>query len=115
MVLALLAFSPAAVSAAEISWFSPQEITGESDVSTNGTPLLAINASQGDGLSVTTANGVDFVNASLINLPAGFTTDIGNDNANAFQAGGLADAMGTLIQSGFWGGDTRRSPTRSVT
>lgn len=56
----MLAISTSA-SAAIISWGLPQTISGDSDVSTNGTLLHSVNFANGGG--PITVNGVDFANA----------------------------------------------------
>lgn len=63
-VAAVLAFAPGVASAAVITWATPQAITGDSDVSTAGTLLSAVNLGRittGPAQAVTTTvNGVTF-------------------------------------------------------
>eukprot|EP00752_Nemacystus_decipiens_P015012 g13368.t1 len=99
-----------------------QDISADTDVSTNGVSVIAINGSfEGgdpiaDGTSTTTVNGVvfvdtgtEFVNAGGI---VGFTsTYIDNRNdSNAFGFGALTDSGGDditeLIRGGLFGGGT---------
>ena len=98
---------------AAVIW-TGDDITSDSNVSTNGTLVFALNGTSGTA-PTTTVNGVSFVPATLLSAETqsqaqspgneSLTTTIGNDNANAFETGGL-DAIGQIIQSGWWGADS---------
>ena len=106
---------------ASIVWTSG-DITGNSDVSTNGTSVFALNGTIDTG-QTTTVNGVNFVQSSLINAESqsqlqspgaeSLTTTIVNDNASAFETGGLG-SIGQIIQSGWWGADTGNTATATL-
>lgn len=104
-----------------INWTSG-DILGDSDVSTNGTLVFAINGTTTTG-STTTVNGVSFVQSSLVNAESqsqaqspgteSLTTTIANDNSSAFETGGLG-SIGQIIQSGWWGTNTGNTATATL-
>ncbi|MDB4766278.1 lamin tail domain-containing protein [bacterium] len=103
---------------AAIAW-SSGDITADSDVSINGTPVFAISGSAGAG-SVT-VNGVNFLHStrsSAASLAQGqspggesISTTIGNDNTASFETGGLGD-IGQIIRGGWF--NTLSGSTASV-
>lgn len=58
--------SLASISQGAITWQTPQNITGDSDISTNGTSLYAINF-RSTGIT-TQVNGVTFTNATALSI-----------------------------------------------
>jgi len=90
--------------AAQIHWRTSKQIRGDSDVSTNGTLVLALNIGAPGG--VTTVNGVDFLNVNLAgaNARSGFSTTVGNFAISKFGVGNVTDAATrALIISGTYG------------
>ena len=96
---------------ATIAW-SSDDITGNDDVSTNGTLVFALDAANETG-PTTTINGVNFVasirgNAGAqaqVQSPGNESIDVtsfGNDNNSSFDTGGLGD-LGTIIEGAWWG------------
>ena len=116
---------------AAIAW-SSGDTTQDNDVSINGSLVFAINATTGTGIQ-TSVNGVGFVasnredagTVAQAQSPGNESIDvfnesidaftIGNDNANAFENGGLGN-VGEIIRGGWWGGTTGNSnATATVT
>lgn len=122
MAAALMACSPAVVSAATISWGSGTSFTGDSDVSTSGVKVFAIN---GGGSAPVTINGVEFQDTAGSGTSAGgytigdFYTKLGNANAegtfdpNGTPSGGAGtgpyDALSSdyqgFVSSALWAGN----------
>ena len=107
---------------AAIAW-SGADITGNRDVSVNGSLVFAINGSTSTG-TTTTVNGVDFVSSPLNFAGAqaqaqspgneSISATLGTDNLSSFATGGLdSGGIGSLIQGGWWG--TESGSTASVT
>jgi hypothetical protein len=102
----------AAAHSATIAW-TGGDVTGDSDVSTNGTLVFALNGSDATG-AVNTVNTVPFVSAIRADsaaqslLQSGseqLTTTINNDNGGSFARAGLGgvNSVGELIVGGWWG------------
>jgi hypothetical protein len=72
-LLAILAFSAATTQAANITWGAPTAISGDTNVSTNGTLVSAFNIG-GPGVASTTVNGTLFTAMPL----SGTSVTIGN-------------------------------------
>ena len=109
---------------ATIAW-SSGDITGDSDVSTNGSLVFALSGSESTGNS-TTVNGVGFVQSTLTNAASqaqsqspgneSITTSIFNDNQGSFTNGGLSNSsIGDIIEGGWWGTAPMAGNTASVT
>ena len=106
---------------ATIAW-SSGDITGNSDVSTNGTLIFALNGSDETG-PTTTANGVDFVASNRANAGAqaqiqspgneSIATTLGSEDGDFFRNGGLTSSMGDLIE-GAWTGSAAGPPTSNA-
>ena len=104
---------------ATITW-TTGDITGISNVSTNGNSVFAINGSNQTG-STTTANGVEFVSSTRASAESqsqaqsganeSLTTTINNNNGSSFTNGGISGAMGTLITGGWWGDSSNNLAT----
>ncbi|MBK1834851.1 autotransporter-associated beta strand repeat-containing protein [Roseibacillus ishigakijimensis] len=110
-----LVFASLPGQAAEITWQSSMDMSGDSDVSTNGELRLAINASSGTDFTV---NGVTF--QGVANPPAVSTTLLPFQTTltgtyGAFARGSLpnteVDELSDLIVSGFWGSSTTPAVT----
>ena len=103
---------------ATIGWTSG-DITGSSDISTNGSLVFAINGSDESG-TTTTVNGVNFVSSipdnslsrSQSQSPGSeaISTTLGNNDGGAFTNGGLG-VTGALIRGGWWGVENGSSAT----
>ncbi|WAC19696.1 hypothetical protein OVA24_20980 [Luteolibacter sp. SL250] len=72
-VLSACLLSLASVSQGAITWQSAQNITGDSNVSTNGTSLYAYNFTTAAG--TTTVNGVGFTNSNTFSVTGAYTFD----------------------------------------
>lgn len=104
----LLILGAAPVNAGIIVWSAPQGISGDADVSTNGTLVGALNIGA-SGVGNTTVNGVTFTGLALggtsvtsgnftFNLATGFGAANGNTSANSPFAS-LSSAYQTLLSS----------------
>ncbi|QEG24886.1 lamin tail domain-containing protein [Mariniblastus fucicola] len=107
---------------ATIVW-TTGDISGNSDVSTNGTSVFAINGSDSTG-PITTVNGVEFVASIRANAASesqaqspgneSLTTTINNDNGGSFTNGGINGAMGSLINGAWWGASSGNLATATL-
>ena len=112
-----MALATGSTTAAEIIWNASTNITGDSDVSTNGESRLALNT--GNAVNVV-VNGVSFTgitNAPVLSTTAlPFSSTIDANAPNAFQRGALpndplVDELGDMLVSGFFGRDSLETTT----
>lgn len=135
MASVLMWFATSSVSAAPINWAAPQKISGDADVSLNGTLVRALNATPTNTILAmdVTLNGVTFVAArkngsGLYVAPGGDTfqpTDTSSvgPTAGGFQAFGqggapfsaLSAAYSNLLCTAYWNDGTDIGNTWAAT
>lgn len=102
----------ATAQAATIAW-TGGDITGDANVSTNGSLVFAINGNTGSA-TINTVNTVPFESSTRAGATAAalaqsgsetISTTINNDHNDAFARAGLGgvDTIGELIVGGWWG------------
>ena len=106
---------------AAVIWESG-DITSDSDVSTNGTLVFALNATDETGPDVT-VNGVNFVPTFLVNAESqsqslspgteSLTTTIPDATSTAFRTADLG-SIGQIIQGGWFGGSNGNTATTTL-
>ena len=108
---------------AAIAW-SSGDITGNSEVSSNGSLIFALNGSDATG-ATTTVNGVDFVASDRANAGAqaqtqspgneSIATTLGFENGTFFGNGGLTSSIGDLIEGAWIGAAAGDSASVALT